>query len=149
MAGNPITDYSPNAGDTIIACASPKTPTGEAADVNVWVRYEDTTTYPPNAYARWVIEVSDNNYDGDIAFQVITGVATSSSYSPASSPGSPGSGFSFTNFRIDVAVATPMSDIPIPPPIEENQPTTRNYRRQRDHSIMTDEARQRILAQRQ
>ena len=62
IASGMITSYSPSNTDVIILCASPKDTSGSADNVKVWVEWSAGV---------WNVYVSDANYTGDIAFQVI------------------------------------------------------------------------------
>ena len=59
-----ITSYSPSEDDVIIACASPKDVSGSSDNVKIWVEWDSGNSV-------WNVYVSDTNYTGDIAFQVI------------------------------------------------------------------------------
>ena len=60
-----IQSYSPDPGDTIIICSSPKGVSTDSDDVNVSIEFD-------YMYYEWTVVVSDTSYSGDIAFSVIT-----------------------------------------------------------------------------
>jgi len=60
-----ITSYSPSEDDVITTCASPGDVSGSSDNVKIWVEWNSSSNV-------WDVYVSDTNYTGDIAFQVIT-----------------------------------------------------------------------------
>ena len=85
-----ITGYTPHIQDVIVATSCPNADnSGTSDNLNISTRYEDTFTNPSNSYPRWVFEVCNLDYAGDISFQIISDSGALASTTPPSPPGPP------------------------------------------------------------